>query len=257
MSLRLDSLRNFRSLAGMPAADGRRIRAHRLLRSGRLSEVSDDDWRQLARIGLRTVCDLRSDNERRRRPNRIPIHVGADQLWLELRNDLQGNPRYARTLAEDPTPAGAERLMLRIYADFADAFAPQLPALFRAIDRRDDALLIHCAAGKDRTGFVVALLLHALGVAPGRIEADYLRSAPREPYPHLAEMREAFATMFGLDVDADTLAPILDARPAYLRAAFAAIERRYDSVEGYLRRHAGIDAAALERLRDRWLAPET
>jgi protein-tyrosine phosphatase len=252
-TIRLEGLSNFRSLAGLPGADGRCIDGHVILRSDRLNRLTDADWAQLRALGLRTVCDLRGAEERERHPNRYPADGDVDELWLEVKNDLRGNPMYLRLFAEDPTPDGAQRVMQQIYRSFPAAFAGQLPQLFALLHEERVPVLIHCAAGKDRTGFVVALLLHALGVPQDVIVDDYLRSSPPDPHPRAEEMLREFEQLFGLTIDTATLRPLLDVHPDYLGAAFEALDVEYGSVGDYLARHGGLDDAALQRLRERWL----
>ncbi len=251
--IRIEGLSNFRSLAGLPGAGGRRIDGHVILRSDRLNRLTDADWAQLRSLGLRTVCDLRGADERERHPNRYPDDGGVDELWLEVRNDLRSNPMYMRMFAEDPTPVGAERVMQQIYRSFPAAFTSQLPQLFALLHEERVPMLIHCAAGKDRTGFVVALLLHALGVPESVIVEDYLRSTPPDPHPRAAEMMREFEQLFGFAIDPATLRPLLDVRASYLTAAFDELDAQYGSVSDYLSRHGGIDQAQRQRLQDRWL----
>ena len=109
MSIRIAGATNFRSLGGLPAADGRRIRPHALMRADRLSGLSADDWGALGRAGLTTICDLRSEEERGEHPNNPPPHLGVLELRFGIRNDLRADPALARLIASDPTARGSER----------------------------------------------------------------------------------------------------------------------------------------------------
>jgi protein-tyrosine phosphatase len=253
--IRLIGTDNFRSLKGMAADGGRLIAGHTLLRSAQLHRLQAADWQLLSSLGLRTVCDLRSGGERQRYPSQLPGR-GLRQLVLEVSGDIRADPRVAAMLAERPAGEGARGMMLEIYRRFPDMLAGHLPALFGLFESGEVPVLIHCAAGKDRTGFVVALLLHALGVAPDDIMADYCLSARR--FAELGserreEMARAVSALIDNRVDEAALDAVLDARPEYLRASFTAIEERFGSLEGYLERCAGLDPARLARLRERCL----
>ncbi|MDE1164373.1 MAG: tyrosine-protein phosphatase [Pseudomonas sp.] len=256
VQLRLHGADNVRSLKGMPALCGRHIAGHSLLRGDQLHRLTGDDWQTLQQLGLKTVCDLRSTSERVRYPSVLP--AGAMQhLHLEVTGDVRADPRVAAMLAANPVGQGAREMMLEVYRSLPDLLAPRLAALFGVFASGQSPVLIHCAAGKDRTGVAVALLLHALGVAPEVIMADYLLSARR--FQQLDEQRQmamtsAITHMVGQPVNEAAMDAVLDARPEYLQAAYARIEAGYGGLQAYLLRFSGLDAAGLQRWRDGVLA---
>lgn len=256
-TLHLSGTDNFRSLKGMPTSSGQWIAEHALLRSDQLHQLDAGAWRTLERLGVKTVCDLRSAGERQRYPNRLP-EQGPRQLVLEVIADVRAEPGFVERLAENPSVENAENMMLDIYRRFPSMLAPHLPALFGLFESGDVPVLIHCAAGKDRTGFAVAMLLHAFGVSQADIIDDYRLSGRR--FADLDALRqEAMAHgVFRLakqPVSELAMDAVLDARPAYLMAAFDAIQRQYGSVNRYLQEHAGLDEDGLRKLRARWLTP--
>lgn len=177
-TLHLSGTDNFRSLIGMPTASGQRIAGHAILRSDQLHQLDENAWLTLKKLGVKTVCDLRSLGERERYPNRLPEY-GLRQLILEVIADVRADPGFVEQLAENPSAENAENMMLDIYRRFPAMLAPHLPALFGLFESGDVPVLIHCAAGKDRTGFAVAMLLHGFGVSQADIIADYQRSGRR------------------------------------------------------------------------------
>jgi protein-tyrosine phosphatase len=254
-SLALSGATNFRSLGGLPAADGRRIRAHALMRADRLAGLSRQDWEQLARAGLATICDLRSEAERVEHPNRVPEGFGACQLNCEVDNDLRADPSLARLMLEDPTARGAERVMVAIYRRFPGYMGPTLTRVVDRLLEGGAPMLVHCSAGKDRTGFVVAMLLHALEVPEELIREDYLAS---RRWPGAVDHRPALAARLGRFMPPSELEAavdaVIDVREAYLDAAMDALRRQHGTVPRYLEAAAGLDAARLEVLRARLLA---
>ena len=250
--LLLQGADNFRSLKGMPTRCGRRIGGHTLLRADQLHRLTAEDWQTLQRIGLKTLCDLRSAGEREHYPSRLP-DSGMHLLHLEVIGDLRADPQIAAMLADNPAEEGARCMMLEVYRQLPGMLAPRLSVLFERLSGENASVLIHCAAGKDRTGVAVMLLLHALGVAPEHIMADYLRSARR--FSQLdAERQEAMSNtvnrMVGQPVSESAINAVLDARPEYLNAAYAVIEAEYGGVDCYLQRFSGLSTERLQRLRD-------
>lgn len=250
--LYLQGADNFRSLKDMPTRSGRRIGDHSLLRADQLHRLTADDWQTLQRLGLKTVCDLRSGGERERYPSCLP-ESGMQQLHLEVIGDVRADPRIAAMLADNPVAEGARGMMLEVYRRLPGMLAPRLSALFKLFSEDSASVLIHCAAGKDRTGVAVMLLLHALGVAPEHIMADYLRSARR--FSQLdSERQEAMSNtvsrMVGQPVSESAIDAVLDARPEYLNAAYAVIEAEYGGLDCYLQRFSGLSNAGLQELRN-------
>jgi protein-tyrosine phosphatase len=253
--IRLEGATNFRSLAGLPAADGRRVRPHVLMRADRLHGLTDADWRQLAATGLVTICDLRSDAERSEHPNAVPEHLAIREVQCDIRNDLRADPSLALLLVEDPSARGAQRLMVEIYRRFPRYMGTTLRSIVDLLLGDGAPLLVHCSAGKDRTGFVVAMLLHALEVPRELIREDYLAS---QGWPGGESHRASLAERLGVIVPPAALGGVVDAvlsvRESYLESALSAVMSDYGSIEQYLESEAGLDDSRRERLRARLLA---
>jgi protein-tyrosine phosphatase len=252
---RLLGVSNFRSLGGLPGAGGRRIRPHAILRAERLAGLSDADWRTLGGAGLATVCDLRSDAERAEHPNRVPSDLPLREMHCDIRNDLRADPALARLLADEPNARGAERVMIEIYRRFPRYMGGALAAIVARVLDGGAPLLVHCSAGKDRTGFVVAMLLHALAVPEELIRGDYLAS---RHWPGAVTHRASLESRLGTFIAADELPAaidtVLDVRDAYLDAALEAAIAESGSIDRYLAEAAGLTGSRREQLRDRLLA---
>jgi len=242
---------NFRSLGGLPAAGGRRIRPHALLRADRLVGLDERDWSALARAGLATICDLRSDAERAEYPNRLPPGLDVYELNCQVNNDLRADPSLGRLMLDDPSARGAERVMIEIYRRFPDYMGRTLSAVVERLVAGGAPMLVHCSAGKDRTGFVVAMLLHALEVPEPLIREDYLAS---KRWPGAMHHRASLAARLGrfmpaaeLEAAVDT---VIDVREVYLDAALGAAIAEFGSIDRYLEVAAGLDVQRRERLRE-------
>ena len=254
ISLDIAGATNFRSLGGLPAAGGRRIRPHALMRADRLVGLDERDWSTLSRAGLATICDLRSDAERAEHPNRLPPGLAVHELNCQVNNDLRADPSLGRLMLDDPTARGAERVMIEIYRRFPAYMGHTLTAVVERLLAGGAPMLVHCSAGKDRTGFVVAMLLHALEVPEPLIREDYLAS---RRWPGAVHHRASLAARLGRFMPADQLDAavdtVIDVREAYLDAALESLRSDYGTVSRYLEVAAGLDAARLDALRDRLL----
>ena len=252
--IKLEGATNFRSLGGLPAASGRRIRPHVLMRADRLHGLTETDWRLLAETGLATICDLRSDAERAEHPNELPGHLAIREIRCDIRNDLRADPSLGLMLAEDPSERGAERLMVEIYRRFPGYMGPTLRSIVDLLLEDGAPLLVHCSAGKDRTGFVVAMLLSALEVPDDVILADYLAS---QGWPGGEQHRASLAERLGVIIPPLALDRAVDAvlgvRETYLESALSTVTRDYGSIERYLESEAGLNRTRRERLRTQLL----
>jgi protein-tyrosine phosphatase len=256
----LDGAWNFRDVA---EATG--VRPGRFFRSSELSNLADDGRAELRRLGITDVADLRSRREvERRGPGRVPDGVAVHLLpFPDLAADTDGDSphehAWTRMMAEKPTDESvndtAAEYMTAEYRRF-----PMLPGAQRAVRQVISLLaegrpvITHCFAGKDRTGFTVAVVLESVGVARDAIIADFLRS--NEAVPHL---RHRILDMMsqragsGLTPEAATFAEarlsvdVLGVREEYLDVARQTIDETYGSMGGYLRA-AGVSAADLDVL---------
>lgn len=170
-ALSLQGADNVRDLGGLPTADGARTRAGVLYRASTLQELTDDDVRVLTEeVGLRLVVDLREPEEAERE-GRGPVaaHVPG-YVNLTIRS---GDP-----LPADVVPDIVDIDLAAHYVGYLEASVEELVMIVRLLaDSRHHPAVFHCAAGKDRTGVVAALVLDAVGVLPEAIVADYAATA--------------------------------------------------------------------------------
>lgn len=242
---------NFRDMGGALSRDGGRLRDGHLYRSEGLAFLTDTDLEALERLGIRLVCDLRSEKERVARPSRWPTGTEPEWMLLNILVDLRaGNAQLIEMLRRNQTPEGARQLMVETYRMLPAALAPGLGRLFTRLAEGGAPALVHCTAGKDRTGVVCASILHALGVHRDDIYADYLLSGEYIDKVALAHhSRELFESVFGTSADPEVLDALIGVAPEYLDAAFASIEQDFGSFENYLQRGAGVAPSVLQGVR--------
>ncbi len=245
----LASAPNFRDMGGLHAADGRTLRYGLLYRSEDLSNLSDSDVVLLHDLGVKLLCDVRSEGERLRHPNRWPTDSSMT-LNLNIAADLRASHEVIiRLLSGTPSVAQAEQAMLTTYRMFPNAFALRLGQLFERIRNGGQLpLVFHCAAGKDRTGFIAAILLSALGVDREAIYADYLLSRERwQGERSEAAIRLYLAQLCDQEPALEVVQILCQVSANYLDAAFEVIEQEYGGMPGYLDA-IGLDGRAREQL---------
>jgi protein-tyrosine phosphatase len=244
----LDGCRNFRDLGGYVAADGRTVRWGRLYRADALGSLSPDDLERLAGLGLRTICDLRGEREAGETPD--AVIVGTECVGAPMGEGDSDHGFLERVRRGDMTEV-TEADMARIYVVMLERFTDQIRLVVeRAADPGQHALVFHCAAGKDRTGIVAALLLGALGVDTDDILDDYEATNRYRTANRIAELRPLLAER-GLDID--VMIPYFSAPRAAMAEALAALDEQHGSIDGYLTGPVGLSAGTLGDLREHLL----
>lgn len=252
-SLHLEGVPNARDLGGYRTMDGQRVRRGMIYRSGTLAEATDRDLERLQALDVRMIFDLREDGEAESAPDRLP----AEALYqrLPLTAPVHGLRLITTLVRHLPQ---MERLVLNSYRDMAfGTGAPRLGQVFRQLATDDAALpaLLHCTAGKDRTGLTAALILAVLGVPDDTILADY--SLSNRDYPAFFRSVDGQAgALSRIGLRTDDLHFLMLADPAILSLIMAEIRDQYGTIDAYLDECAGVDSAALRQLRRRLLEPD-
>jgi protein-tyrosine phosphatase len=244
---------NFRDVGPLPVIGGGTLRSGMLFRSEALLDPTPGDAAQVRQCGIRLVFDLRSSAETVRAPNRFWAAEGVEHHNLDL---LAGFPRDTNLwagLGENPTRAGSQALMRTLYAGLPRAALNHLPRLFDGAAQGGLPMLVHCTAGKDRTGFMVAVLLAALAIERGAIEADYMASAGRMTDVAREATRHMASSHAGRAIDDDVVDGLLGVSPSYLAASFVAIDADFGGIDAYLA-HVGLDPAKRAALQTHLIA---
>ncbi|MGL6235497.1 MAG: tyrosine-protein phosphatase [Segniliparus sp.] len=216
-SLHLAGATNARDIGGYQTSDGRAVRTGAVFRSNRLEDLTDADIAELKARGLRQVDDLRSPSEQAEAPDR----------------EIPGVRTASRPIFGDSYNSGG---MTKLYTDFVSQpkERAQFAAVLRDIENSPGPILYHCTSGKDRTGWTTAVLLSALGVPRQTVEQDYMLS---NDYLHQSP---AAGSRDGVD-------------SAWLDAAFAAADKQYGGMDGYVRQGLGLSDADVQALRAKLL----
>jgi protein-tyrosine phosphatase len=260
-SLGVQSVPNLRDLGGYRTSDGATVAGGLVYRSNQLSGISESDMDKLAGLNLKVDYDLRTAEEREKRPDELP--PGVKYVWLDVLADSpQAGPAMLEKLMKDPKEANAalgggkaEEGFRSSYREFVSL--PSAKSEFRKLflslgDKEQLPALFHCTTGKDRTGWAAAALLTLLGVPEDLVMEDYLRS---NDYiiPAYQQVIDSFVEAGG---DPAIPPAILGVKKEYLDAAFDEMRTKHGTIEKYFSEGLGIDAAQQKALRDLYLARE-
>ncbi|MDH3642864.1 MAG: tyrosine-protein phosphatase, partial [Gammaproteobacteria bacterium] len=164
---------NFRDFGGYHTHAGTRVRRGLLFRCGQMANLTEDGQSGFAELNIRVICDLRRPDERDADPTPVPHHVSRR---VEIPIDPGGTSALRQSLS-DGEASVAQRIefMRAITGELTRDHASSYRLMFRALqDHAPGGFLVHCTAGKDRTGVGVALILLALGVPREVVMEDYL-----------------------------------------------------------------------------------
>jgi len=231
---------NFRDLGGYPARNGRIVRWRRIFRSNHLGHLTDADIAVVRGLGVRSAFDFRGSEERQTalcQMNDVTVHS------LPVEPTVVAALRAFAAGGMQPGTEHAAEVMRDSYRNYVQQNTPRFRALFAHLLEDRAPLVIHCTAGKDRTGFACALILHALGVPHAVIEEDYLltnRYYRRDPAN-------------GSDLPDDVKNVLGTVQASFLGAAFEAIDADYGDLETYFRDGLGLGQAERAGLDARYL----
>lgn len=241
---------NFRDLGGYRTRDGRTVRWGRLYRSNELTKLTRSDLAYLSSQDIELVCDLRSKRERAEAPDPELPPVPARDLSLPVAQEGIDPTTVQERIRTGGVPSlQLERVMPQVYRAFVTHHSDKWARMLRRLaDPQNLPTVVHCTAGKDRTGFAAALVLLALGVPRETVFEDYLKTNDyRRDFSSFVLRWTPLYSLFR--TDPEDLLPLLEARREYLQASLDAIERTYGTVEAYLHDALGVTPerqAALE-----------
>jgi len=238
----IPGMQNLRDAGGRATLAGARMRTGRLFRGAHPGGLDEAGCAALAALGIATIIDLRGREEAARQPMYAAAGLTRLAFPIEPRDTA---PLAALAATGEATPQAMRDWMIagyrRYVAQESAAFAEAMAALVERVDR---GVMVHCTAGKDRTGFLVASVQSALGVPMAEVMADYVATdrfwQPPPPKPGVAEA---------------THRALMAADPKFLAAAFAEAEARHGAIETFLDAGLGLVASSRARLADALLVP--
>lgn len=248
-------IHNFRDYGGWRTRDGGQVRRGLLYRSGQHVGATDQDLSLIGALDIRTVIDLRGASERERNPCRRVEGFSGEVLYYE--GETSSAPPHMDVDGSVTTAEYARERMLSVYTRMPDNPAMQnmFARYLRILAERDGASLVHCFAGKDRTGIAATLLLHILGVRPRDQMAEFLRT---NSAPTLAVLRHqsvpGIEQRLGRQLDDDAVRALLEVHEDYLLRFHETVTASHGSLDAWLEDRIGVDGALRERLQERLVA---
>jgi protein-tyrosine phosphatase len=237
---------NFRDIGGYMTKDGRTVRWGKAFRSGAMPLFTDADYALVGQLGIGSVVDLRSLEEREVAPDQIDDRTGA----LFIANDYKIAPlmaNYGKGNGEN------------VYKGMEKLLVPQFRALYHRIEANEGAVVYHCSAGQDRTGMATAILYDVLGVDRETILKDYHKStALRRPQYEMPKINPAdypnnpiLKYYFSADEKKRSVAEPLytPTGASHLAQFFTYIDSVYGGSKGYMKKALGLTDADITGLK--------
>lgn len=256
------SIYNFRDFGGYAGLDGREVKAGRLFRSAHLSALNEADLGAIGELGVDLVVDLRYAPERAKQPSRFPeptphVHEYPDAADTKA---AKVAPHEAFLEHELYTADDAHGYMMKSYtarphdSGFQNIFADTLRFMANSDNHQAAGVLVHCAAGKDRTGTLCALIQAVLGVSREDILADYMMTLDAVDIDKIIEPAAAmFTKRYGRPINAEAIWPMFGVVPEFLEAALDGMLDESGDVTAYVTDKIGLSGADIDRLRNQYL----
>jgi protein tyrosine/serine phosphatase len=255
--LSLEGVANFRDYGDYATAAGRRIHKGRLYRSASHATATDADLEAIDALNITVVVDLRRPVERQRAPSRRHANFKGEVIATEIGADEEDDPWWNFVASSDLSEDAFHDYLAQYYrhAPFDPKHLDVFARYFRALGETDGAVLIHCAAGKDRTGILAALTHHLIGVHEDDILADYLLTNQAIAIEQrIPLMRQAIAEGIGREPSDAAMRVAMGVDAAYLAGALEVIETKAGGLDAYLKDALGVDAALRAKVEARLLS---
>jgi len=258
--LPIEGCENVRDLGGILTADGRRIKSKRLLRSGKLSDLTDKDISLLRdEYSLRYILDLRASVEKKMQPDKEV--EGAQYIYLPVFDEsIDGITHEKRASV---VPSGKDLKSAVPHPDImkgayermvSEEFSiSQYRRFFEILlSNEEGSVLWHCSMGKDRAGMGTVLVLSALGVDKCVILEDYLYTNEICKERIMRIVSQVMANL-GDKIDEETCIQAFSAREEYLKCALDIVTERYGGMESFLEKQMGLTSQLKEKLKSMYL----
>ena len=254
--VKFEAVRNFRHVGGLQSAGGCILPSGLVFRSGHFAHMTATDIARLRQLAPSLIVDLRGPLERAKLPTpRLELHIA--EIVTGPTAQPTGEPPHFQFLTDpDLTRSALRDRMQATYRSFMSdpVLLGTFSAAFDAFLRASGPVVVHCHAGKDRTGLFIGMFLHVLGIAGEDILADYLMSNQQDELDMRFEQTLALAReTHGEDVNQETLSFMMKAQEDYLAAAFSEATDLDGDIEGFMSRALGLTEVKRQALRQMYL----
>ena len=247
---------NFRDASDLADGYGTRLRPGRLYRMGKIHGLGDGELSVIRDLGITDIIDLRSARERLVQPD--PEIAGIENHHIDMsagRLGLEQVLAIYEQAAVAPGSVDAPGYITESYRELPAQCTGEVRKVVELIaSKPEGSFLVHCAGGKDRTGFLTAVLLGSVGVTEEGILRDFLKSrkTPEEDAALLSRYLRRFRSEYGLDIPPEVAMPFLTVSEEAMAALLHTISSRFNGFDRYVTQMAGVTQEKLESLAD-WL----
>lgn len=249
--LQFDGVFNFRDIGGLKTKDGNFVKTGLLFRSGELSQLTEKGLNSLKQLNIKTVIDLRTPNECKSKPDRIPAAADINIVNVPFcynKKDLN-NQEFFALLLRKSKDLDFEALIKNIYYDIVFECTSQIKDTISLIsDKNNLPALIHCTGGKDRTGTISAIIQLLAGVPEETVMEDYLASNGFIEQ-RMKRTLKFIRWMSLFRISPERIKPMLIVRRDYLEDILIEIMNRYNTIEDYLDRLCFVQEESITKLK--------
>src|SRR5262245_22588744 len=229
----LEGAANFRDIGGYATVNGKHVRKGLVYRSNQLSDLTAGDYEKLNALGIKLVCDFRTNGERERQPT-MWQGPAPEMMRAQIMKDQDVNMSQER-IRELTSRNSASALGSAYEGMVAAEPATEFGKLYKQIAAGKFPVIAHCTAGKDRTGVFSAVLLTMLEVPRSSVIDDYMLTGEYMLTPKgMAQARKDMQRYFGSEVSDDTARTIYAMHADVLTSTFATIDRQWGSFDGFV-----------------------
>lgn len=242
------AIHNLRDYGGYTTTNGGRIKTGLLFRSGHHAEANEGDLELVNSLNFKHVIDLRGESERARHTCRRPDSFAGEVIFFD--GETAGLAPHLEAAQGNVDAPSAHQAMIDLYGALPDRKGVNwvLKRYFAALATGQGASLVHCAAGKDRTGIAVDLLHYLLGVHPDDAMEDYLLTnhSPRNE-ERIRHGMQLMGDKYG-GIDEATVRVLMGVDAEFLQSARRSVVERFGSADRYLEQILGVDGAMRDAL---------
>ena len=254
-NIQFSKLANFREVGGLQTTDQMVIKQGMIYRSADLSRLTKQDILTFSTLGIQTICDLRTSSERKSHPPKIMEHDKIVHIPMQPDSMMPSKWTMFRMLIAEGKSLSFTPIMKDVYQSMLYERKKEIQQLFTLLsDEKNYPLMLHCASGKDRTGFLSALIQLAAGVPVHTVLSEYMRS--NEGVKMLVKRQERFVRMMSLyRVSKEQIQPLLGVQQDYLEDVLNEMMDTYGNAERYLLEACGVPKAQLLKVKNILLTP--
>lgn len=230
--IELQGASNFRDIGGYWASNESQLQYGKIFRSDNLSRLTPPDWATLEKLRIKTVIDLRRDDEKTTSPTKLPPNSDIEIVEIPIEGKILGRTEVLQHILSKKIMRISHDDMEEMYLDILNIARNELHEAVRILlDPLRGNKIVHCTAGKDRTGLTIALVQLLSGVSKKEIISDFLLSNSFRTPARMAALSEKFRSH---SINMEDIAPYLSASKQALVKALDVLENRYGGAEQYL-----------------------